>query len=133
MQPVKEKPARETSLCDDEADEDVNESGYNELLFFDFECIQENGTQEPNLCVIQNEAGDEWMFQGDKTRNEFCEWLFTKEHEGCIVVAHNFQGGVRTKDRFFSPGTDFAARANYILLRSYRINSNAVIFQFLLF
>jgi hypothetical protein len=37
--------------------------------------------------VIQNEAGNEWMFQGDNTRNEF-----TKEHEGCIVVAHNFQG-----------------------------------------
>ena len=92
MQPVKEKPALETSMCDDEADEDVHESGYNELLFFDFECIQENGTHEPNLCVIQNEAGDEWVFQGDNTRNEFCEWLFTKEHEGCIVVAHNFQG-----------------------------------------
>ena len=42
--------------------------------------------------MIQNEAGDEWMFQGDNTRNEFCEWLFTKEHEGCIVLAHNFQG-----------------------------------------
>jgi hypothetical protein len=42
--------------------------------------------------VIQNEAGDEWMFQGDNTRNEFCEWLFTKEHEGYIVVAHNFLG-----------------------------------------
>jgi hypothetical protein len=92
MQLVKEKPARETSLCDDEADEDVHESGYNGLLFFDFECSQENGTHEPNLCVIQNEAGDEWMFQGDNTRNEFCEWLFTKEHEGCIVLAHNFQG-----------------------------------------
>ena len=92
MQPVKEKPARETSLCDDEADEDVHESGYNELLFLDFECIQENGTHEPSLCVIQNEDGDEWVFQGDNTRNEFCEWLFTKEHEGCIVVAHNFQG-----------------------------------------
>ena len=92
MQPVKEKPTHENSLCDDEADEDVHESGYNKLLFFDFECIQENGTHEPNLCVIQNEAGDEWMFQGDNTRNEFCEWLFTKEHEGCIVVAHNFQG-----------------------------------------
>jgi hypothetical protein len=92
MQPVKEKPACETDMSDDEADEDVHESGYNELLFFDFECIQENGTHEPNLCVIQNEAGDEWMFQGDNTRNEFCEWLFTKEHEGCIVVAHNFQG-----------------------------------------
>jgi hypothetical protein len=92
MQPVKEKPRRETNMRDDEADEDVYESGYNELLFFDFECIQENGTHEPNLCVIQNEAGHEWMFQGDNTRNEFCEWLFTKEHEGCIVVAHNFQG-----------------------------------------
>ena len=92
MQPVKEKPTLETNMRDDEADEDVHENGYNELLFFDFECIQENGTHEPNLCVIQNEAGDEWMFQGDNTRNEFCEWLFTKEHEGCIVLAHNFQG-----------------------------------------
>ena len=92
MQPVKEKPTCETNMRDDEADEDVHENGYNELLFFDFECIQENGTHEPNLCVIQNEAGDEWVFQGDNTRNEFCEWLFTKEHEGCIVLAHNFQG-----------------------------------------
>jgi hypothetical protein len=79
-------------MRDDEADEDVHENGYNELLFFDFECIQENGTHESNLCVIQNEAGDEWVFQGDNTRNEFREWLFTKEHEGCIVLAHNFQG-----------------------------------------
>ena len=22
---------------------------------------------------------------------EFCNWLFTKDHQGCIVVAHNFQ------------------------------------------
>ena len=44
-----------------------------------------------------------------------------------------FSGGCAHEDRFFSPGADFAARANYILLRSYRINSNAVIFQFLLF
>ena len=63
-----------------------------ELLFFDFECRQENGTHQPNLCVIQNEAGDEWVFQGDNTRNEFCEWLFTSEHANCIVMAHNFQG-----------------------------------------
>jgi hypothetical protein len=42
--------------------------------------------------VVQNEAGDEWVFKGDNTRNKFCEWLFTKGHEGCIVVAHNFQG-----------------------------------------
>jgi hypothetical protein len=78
-------------MLDDEAD-DVSEIGYNELLFFDFECRQESGTHEPNLCVIQNEAGDECVFQEDNTRNEVCEWLFTKEQAGCIVVAHNFQG-----------------------------------------
>jgi hypothetical protein len=36
MQPVKEKPTHETNMRDDEADEDVHEGGYNELLFFDF-------------------------------------------------------------------------------------------------
>ncbi|CAB4020260.1 Hypothetical predicted protein [Paramuricea clavata] len=46
MQPVKEKATCETNMCDDEVDEDVHESGYNELLLFDFECIQENGTHE---------------------------------------------------------------------------------------
>ena len=61
-------------------------------MFFDFECRQENGTHEPNLCVVHNEAGDEWVFQEDNTRNDFCKWLFTKEHANCIVVAHNFQG-----------------------------------------
>ena len=44
-----------------------------------------------------------------------------------------FRGVCAQRTVFFSPGTDFAARANYILLRSYIINSNAVIFQFLLF
>ena len=68
------------------------EAGYNQLLFFDFECRQENGDHEPNLCIVQNEAGDKWVFQGDNTRNEFCEWLFTNEHANCIVMAHNFQG-----------------------------------------
>ena len=63
-----------------------------ELLLFDFECRQENGTHDPNLCLVQNEAGKEWVFQGDKTRNDFCEWLFTDEHVNCTVMAHNFQG-----------------------------------------
>ena len=96
MQPVKKRPVGETqsNLLDDEAsdEDDSYESGYNELLFFDFECRQENGTHEPNLCVVHNEAGDEWIFHGDNTRNDFCERLFTKEHANCIVVAHNFQG-----------------------------------------
>ena len=63
-----------------------------ELLFFDIESRQENGNHEPNLCIVQNEAGEEWIFQGDKTRDEFCEWLFTDEHANCTVMAHNFQG-----------------------------------------
>ena len=83
---------REDLSRDDEANDETPESGYSELLFFYFECRQEYGTHEPNLCVVQNEAGDEWVFKGNNTRNEFCERLFTKGHEGCIVVAHNFQG-----------------------------------------
>ena len=70
----------------------TEESQYNELLFFDFECKQETGKHEPNLCIVHNEAGDEWIFQGSDTVKGFCEWLLSKEHQGCIVVAHNFQG-----------------------------------------
>ena len=72
--------------------EQTGESQYNELLFFDFECKQETGKHEPNLCIIHNEAGDEWIFQGSDTTKDFCEWLFSEEHRGCIIVAHNFQG-----------------------------------------
>ena len=96
MQPVKKRDTAEGLTEDEELaeteDEAEAEAGYNQLLFFDFECRQENGDHEPNLCVIQNEAGDEWVFEGDDTRNDFCEWLFTSEHEKCIVMAHNFQG-----------------------------------------
>ena len=72
--------------------EHSEESQYNELLFFDFECTQEDGIHKPNLCIVHNEAGDEWIFQGKNTNVDFCKWLFTKEHKDCIVVAHNFQG-----------------------------------------
>jgi hypothetical protein len=82
-----------------------------------------------------------WNFCLDLSRSKFCSLgnrsitlsLLWQTDLGRGANAIFFQGGVRTKDRFFSPGTDFAARANYILLRSYRINSNAIIFQFLLF
>ena len=72
--------------------EQTEETQYNELLFFYFECKQETGKHEPNLCIVHNEAGDEWLFQGSDTTKDFCQWLLTKEHQGCIVVAHNFQG-----------------------------------------
>ena len=74
-----------------EPEDEAVEESVKELLFFDLECRQENGNHEPNLFVVQDEAGKEWIFQGDKTRDEFCEWLFTMEHAGCTVMAHNFQ------------------------------------------
>ena len=72
-------------------DEPVEES-LRELLFFDFECRQENGNHEPNLCIVQNEAGDEWIFQGDNTRDEFYKWSYSSEHANWTVITHNFQG-----------------------------------------
>ena len=72
--------------------EQSEESQYSELLFFDLECKQEHGVHEPNLCIVHNEAGEEKLFQGSDTIKKFCEWLLTKEHQDCIVVAHNFQG-----------------------------------------
>ena len=72
--------------------EQTEESQYNELLFFDFECKQEHGVHEANLCIVHDEKGCEKLFEGNDTVKKFCEWLLTKEHQGCIVVAHNFQG-----------------------------------------
>ena len=72
--------------------EQPEESQYNELLFFDFECKQEHGIHEANLCIVYDEKGREKLFEGNDTVKKFCEWLLTKEHEDCIVVAHNFQG-----------------------------------------
>ena len=71
---------------------DEKESQYSELLFFDYECRQEDDIHKPNLCIVNNESGDEWIFQGKNTNVEFSNWLFTKDHQGCIVIAHNFQG-----------------------------------------
>ena len=46
-----------------EPEDEAVEESMKELLFFDFECRQENGNHEPNLCIVQNEAGKEWVFQ----------------------------------------------------------------------
>ncbi|CAB4000500.1 DNA polymerase [Paramuricea clavata] len=88
MQPVKKRNTTE-DLPDSEPDEeDLLDNEPDDVA----NCRQENSNHEPNLCLLQNEAGDERVFEGDNTRNEFCEWLFTKEHAGCTVMAHNFQG-----------------------------------------
>ena len=72
--------------------EQPEEEQYNHLLFFYFEATQEHGVHEPNLCVVHNEVGEVALFKGKDTVKQFCEWLLTKEHQDCIVVAHNFQG-----------------------------------------
>ena len=72
--------------------EQPEESQYNHLLFFDFEATQEHSIHHPNLCVVHNEEGEVGLFKGKDTVKQFCEWLLTKEHQDCIVVAHNFQG-----------------------------------------
>ena len=73
-------------------DDTSADGGYNQLLFFDFECTQEGEEHVPNLCVVHNESADEWVFSGPNTRDDFCEWLFQAQNAGSIVVAHNFQG-----------------------------------------
>ena len=72
--------------------EPKEESSYNQLLFFDFECTQEHGIHEVNLCVVYDETGEVGVFQGKNTVKDFCNWLFTPQHHECIVMAHNFQG-----------------------------------------
>ena len=72
--------------------EQEEDSSYDHLLFFDFEATQEHGTHCPNLCVVHDEEREVALFQGKDTVKQFCQWLFTPQHKGCIVVAHNFQG-----------------------------------------
>ena len=79
-------------LCYVQQEELEEESGYNHLLFFDFEATQEHGIHHPNLCVVYDEEKEVALFQGPDTVKEFCKWLLTPQHKGCIVIAHNFQG-----------------------------------------
>ena len=79
-------------LCYMQQEEHEEESCYNHLLFFDFEATQEHGIHHPNLCVVYDEEKEVALFQGQDTVKEFCLWLLTPQHKGCIVVAHNFQG-----------------------------------------
>ena len=97
---VRECPACKTELksgdpdhqCHMQQQEHKEESSYNHLLFFDFECTQEHGIHQANLCVVYDEEKEVAVFQGQDTVKEFCLWLLTPQHKDCIVMAHNFQG-----------------------------------------
>ena len=78
--------------CYMQQEQPKEEPSYAQLLFFDFECTQEHGIHEVNLCVVYDEEGEVAVFRGKNTVRDFCKWLFTREHDKCIVIAHNFQG-----------------------------------------
>ena len=78
--------------CYIQQEQPKEEPSYAQLLFFDFESNQERGIHEVNLCVVYDEEGEVAVFRGKNTVAEFCQWLFTPEHDKCIVIAHNFKG-----------------------------------------
>ena len=78
--------------CYMQQEEPKEEPSYAQLLFFDFECTQEHGIHEVNLCVVYDEEGEVAVFRGNNAVKDFCNWLFTPEHQDSIVIAHNFQG-----------------------------------------
>ena len=89
---VKCNPNDPNHKCYIQQEQVKEEPSYAQLLFFDFECNQERGIHEVNLCVVYDEEGEVAIFQGKNTVRDFCKWLFTPEHDQSIVIAHNFQG-----------------------------------------
>ena len=76
-----------------EDEDEMEESGYEQLFFFDYEARQEDaGVHEVNLCIVHNESGDEWIFERENTNIDFCRWIFSTQHKNCTFMAHNFQG-----------------------------------------
>ena len=61
-------------------------------LLFDFECMQETGIHVPNLVVVQDDEGHEWVFKGTNTCKDFCDGLFGGSMDGSVCIAHNFKG-----------------------------------------
>ena len=99
MQPIRERRQQQTSdgsqneFLDEEVaiDNNIEERNNQNLMFFDFECTQDDGHHIPNLCVVQKESGDETVFSGQNTKDEFCEWLFQSQNANTTLIAHNFQ------------------------------------------
>ena len=89
---IERNPNDPNHKCYIQQEQPKEEPSYAQLLFFDFECTQEHGIHEVNLCVVYDEEGEVAVFRGKNAVKEFCTWLFTPEHQDSIVIAHNFQG-----------------------------------------
>ncbi|GBM54463.1 hypothetical protein AVEN_217151-1 [Araneus ventricosus] len=53
--------------------------------------MQETGEHIVNLAVLQY-FGGEVVFEGKDTVKKFCEFLFSRRHEGYTSIAHNLKG-----------------------------------------
>ena len=63
MKPVKKKSKRKRPGENDDEEEEEKKTKF---LFFDFECMQETGVHVPNLVVVQDDEGHEWVFKGEQ-------------------------------------------------------------------
>ena len=91
MEPVKKKSKRKRQENDDDNKEEEEEKKTN-FLFFHFECMQETGVHVPNLVVIQDDEGHEWVFKGTNTCKDFCDWLLGGSMDGSVCIAHISKG-----------------------------------------
>ena len=76
-------------------------------LFYDFECMLDDTKKHiPNLCVVHKVCGkciespieedctcerEQFIFKGESTLDDFCEWLFSGDNKGSICIGHNAQ------------------------------------------
>src|SRR5271157_2409560 len=59
-------------------------------IFYDLETKKDAKKKHiVNYCIAQYVNGEEFKF---KTADEFCTWVFTKEHKGYTVMAHYGKG-----------------------------------------
>ena len=76
----------------DVEEKEKKERGIN--VFFDMESLRlPSGQLVPNLVVVQDEFGNEWIFEGLNATDDFCKSLFDRD-EGelykATLGAHSF-------------------------------------------
>ncbi|GBM55080.1 hypothetical protein AVEN_258617-1, partial [Araneus ventricosus] len=62
------------------------------LIFFDFETDQSSGIHVVNFAIAQYFSGEEFVFKGYNSCQNFCSWLFSPVHKNFTAIAHNMKG-----------------------------------------
>ncbi|XP_068684293.1 uncharacterized protein [Montipora capricornis] len=73
-------------------EEDTDEEGGQEYLFFDIESRQDEDRHIASLLIVHDDTGFEMIFRGDNCDDQFGTWLLDGTHQGTIVIAHNLRG-----------------------------------------